>query len=479
MQISFRPRAVRVCRLTVALALGALPARAGAPAATDTYLDGSAARWEEVSRQVWGFAETGLKETKSSALLADLLEKEGFAVTRGVAGMPTAFVATAGSGAPVVAILAEYDALPGLSQKAGEAKKSALTEGAPGHGCGHNLLGTAAVAAAVAANRERIAAKLPGTIRVYGTPAEELILGKTFMLRDGAFQGVDAVLAWHPEAESYVVTGGRLAITAVDVEFFGKTAHAAANPWLGRSSLDAVELFDHAMSLMREHVLPTARLHRAVKEGGLAPNIIADYARVQWFVRDTDGARVNEMIARLKKAAEGAALATETKTRVTILASTREILTNQVLAKVVQRNLERVGEPRWTEADVALARAIQKEVGIPDKGLATEILPFAKGRGVSASSDIGEVSGAYPLVELGVATAPLGAPWHHWDVASCAASPIGVKGMLVAAKVLAASTVDLLRNPAEVAAAKAEFQRTTGGRPYVSPLAPDATPKTY
>lgn len=474
MQVSFR----RPAALVLGVSLAAAPARPAA-AGTDAYLDATAPRWEEVSRKLWDFAETALKETRSAALLADVLEKEGFAVIRGAAGMPTAFVATAGSGAPVVAILAEYDALPGLSQKAGEAKKAAVLANAPGHGCGHNLLGTAAVAAAVAANRERIAAKLPGTIRVFGTPAEEQILGKTFMLRDGVFAGTDAVLSWHPEDANYLYSGRRLAITAVDVEFFGRTAHAAANPWLGRSSLDAVEVFEHAMSLMREHVLPTARLHRVVKDGGLAANIVPDYARVQWFVRDEDGARVNEMMGRLRKAAEGAALATETTAKVTLLASTREPLYNETLSKVVQKQFERVGAPKWDAADVALARAIQKEVGIPETGLSVEILPWAPGHGVSASSDVGEVSAAYPLVELGVQTAPSGAPWHHWNVASCSASPIGAKGMLVAAKVLAASAVDLLRDAELVAQAKSEFAKSTAGKHYVSPLAKDAVPKTY
>jgi aminobenzoyl-glutamate utilization protein B len=476
MQVSFRRPAV----LVLGLALAAAPAAPAAPPAdTDAFVDGNATRWEEVSRKIWEYAETALKETRSAALLEDVLEKEGFSVTRGVAGMPTAFVASAGSGAPVVAILAEYDALPGLSQKAGEAKKTPLVTGAPGHGCGHNLLGTAAVAAAVAANRERIAGKLAGTIRVFGTPAEEQILGKTFMLKGGAFAGTDVVLSWHPEQANYVYSGRRLAITAVDVEFFGKTAHAAANPWLGRSSLDALEVFEHAMALMREHILPTARLHRAIKDGGLAANIIPDYARVQWFVRDENGERVNEMMGRLRKAADGAALATETAAKVTLLASTRNPFYNEALSKVVQKNLERVGAPKFDAADVALAKAIQKEVGVPESGLSDSVLPWTPGRGSGASSDVGEVSAAVPLAELGVQTGPNGAPWHHWDVASCAANPIGVKGMLIAAKVLASSMTDLLKEPAAIADAKAEFAKTTGGRPYVSPLAGDAVPKTY
>ncbi|MDL2717164.1 MAG: amidohydrolase [Acidobacteriota bacterium] len=480
MQVPFRGLAAALTGLAFSLPLLAAPiAPAAQPGGTDAYLDASAPQWEAVSRKIWDFAETALKESKSAALLEEILEKEGFAVTRGIAGMPTAFVATAGSGAPVVGILAEYDALPGLSQKAGEAKKSPVAAGAPGHGCGHNLLGTAAVAAAVAANRERIAQKLPGTIRVYGTPAEEQILGKTFLLRDGAFAGTDVVLSWHPESENYLYSGRRLAITVIDVEFFGKTAHAAANPWLGRSALDAVEVFEHSMALMREHVLPTARLHRVIKDGGVAANIIPDYARVQWFVRDENGARVNEMIGRLKKAAEGAGLATETTARVTLLASTREPLYNAALSQVLQRQLERVGAPKWDAADEALATAIQKEVGIPEKGLAKDVQPWGPGHGVSASSDIGEVSAAYPLAELAVATGPVGAPWHHWDVASCAANPVGLRGMLVASKVLAASINDLLRDPAAIAAAKAELLKTTDGKPYVSPLAKDAVPKVY
>ena len=479
MQVSFpRPGAL------LGLALLAIPApgRAASPpdaAVSDLWLESTAARWNEVSGKIWSFSETALQETKSSALLAGVLEKEGFRVTRGVAGMPTAFVASAGSGEPVVGILAEYDALPGLSQEAGVPRKTPLSAGAPGHGCGHNLLGTAAVAAAVAANRERVARKLPGTIRVFGTPAEEQLLGKPFMLRDGAFAGTDAVLAWHPADANYVATKPYLAISAVDVEFFGKTAHAAMNPWLGRSALDAVEIFDHALALMREHVLPTARLHRVIKNGGLAANIIPDYARVQWFIRDENGARVNEMLGRLRKAAEGAALATETTSKVSLLASTREPLFNQELSKVLQKHLVRVGAPAWDAADLALARGIQREIGVPETGLADTVLPWGPGHGSGASSDVGETSAAVPVAELAVATGAAGQPWHHWAVTSCAGNALGQKGMLVAAKVLASSLVDLLRQPSTVAAAKAEFLKATGGRPYVSPLAKDAVPKTY
>ncbi len=465
--------------LASALVLLGQPALAALPSAPDAYLDETRGRWEETARAIWGFHELALEERRSSALLADLLEKEGFAVRRGIAGMPTAFVARAGHGAPVIALLAEYDALPELSQTGGASRKQPVEPGAPGHGCGHNLLGTAAVAAGVAANRVRATERLDGTIVVFGTPAEEKILGKVFMARDGAFQGVDAVLAWHPGTQNQVVNRVRLAISALDVEFFGKTAHAAINPWLGRSALDAVELLDHALALMREHIRPTARMHRVVKAGGSVPNIIADYAKVQWWVRDASGSGVDDLVARLKLAAEGAAMATETKAKVTLLAQTRDPVPNDALAAVVQRELERVGAPRWDDADQALARAIQQEIGAEPKGLATSVVPFGPGHGGTASSDIGETSAVAPLVELEVAVAPGGAPFHHWAVTSCALHPVGFKGMGVASKVLAGSAVDLLRDPAAVRAAKEEFAKATGGRAYRSPLTPDAKPAVY
>lgn len=465
--------------LAVAVLASAQTSADTAPAGSDGYLDATRARWEDAARKIWGFHELALEERRSSALLADVLTKEGFAVQRGVAGMPTAFVARAGKGEPVVALLAEYDALPELSQVAGATKKQPMKAGDSGHGCGHNLLGTAAVAAGIAANRVRLGEHLPGTIVVLGTPAEEKLLGKIFMVRDGAFAGIDAVLSWHPSTQNQIVNRNRLALSAMDIEFFGTTAHAAANPWLGRSSLDAVELLDHAMALMREHIRPTARMHRVVKMGGTVPNIIADYAKVQWWVRDSSGASVENLVARVRLAAEGVARATETRAQVTLLAQTRDPIPNDTLGAVLQRELERVGAPRWDEADLAQARAIQKELGIEEKGLASDIVALGPGHGSTASSDIGEVSAAVPLVELEVVTAPSGVPFHHWAVTSCAVHPIGFKGMAVASKVLAASAVDLLRDPATVKAAHEELTKATGGQQYKSPLAQDAKPVVF
>src|SRR5262249_36146979 len=276
----------------------------------------------------------------------------------------------------------------GLSQAPGKAKKAALVENGPGHGCGHNLLGTAAVAAAIAANRVRAAEKLPGTIQLFGTPAEEQLYGKAFMIRDGAFKESDVALSWHPGVQNQVNNRARLAATAVDVEFFGKTAHAASSPWLGRSALDALVLFDHAMALMREHIKPTARIHRMVSKGGAAANIIPDYAKGQYWLRDADGASVTEMLGRMRKAADGAALATETRAQVTLLFSVRDPVPNDTLDKIFQKELERVGPPAFDAADVDFAKAVQKELGSEEAGLATVVTPYRKGLGATASSDI-------------------------------------------------------------------------------------------
>lgn len=472
-----------VSGLAFALALGlggnaiAQPAAGPMAQATDAYLESSRTQWEAVAKTVWDAAELALDETKSSAALAAVLEKEGFKITWGAGGQPTAFVATAGSGSPVVGLLAEYDALPSLSQAAGMTKKEALVAEGPGHGCGHNLLGTAAVAAAVAANRERVARGLPGTINLFGTPAEEAGFGKTFMARDGAFTGTEVMLAWHPDDQTRVVNRTRTAVAAMDVEFFGRSAHAAASPWLGRSALDALVLFDHAVALMREHIRPTARLHRVVNNGGAAANIIPDYTRGQYWARDASGEAVNDLMARLRKAAEGAAMATETTVKFTLRFSMRDPLPNDALNRSLQKQLDRVGAPAFDAADAELAKGIQRELSFAPVGMATTAMPYAMPNGGTASSDIGEVAAMMPLAELGVAVRPLGTPAHHWAQTTCAASPIGYKGMLVAAKVLAATSLDLLTDAKAVQTAKDEFAERTKGTPYVTPLAPDAKPR--
>ena len=470
------PPLTRIARL----AFGLLPVLAPAqPAATDVWLDQTRTRWVAVAQKIWETPELALEEKKSSAALAAELEKEGFRVTWGSGGEATAFVATAGEGKPVVGLLAEYDALPGLSQAAGKSKKESLVENGPGHGCGHNLLGTAAVAAAIAANRARVEQKLPGTIQLFGTPAEEQLYGKTFMIRDGAFRDADVVLSWHPDDQNRVSNRTRLAATAVDVEFFGRSSHASASPWLGRSSLDALVLFDHAMSLMREHIKPTARIHRVISKGGVAANIIPDYAKGQYWLRDSTGDSVKEMLGRMRKAADGAALATETRAQVTLLCSVREPVANNTLDRLLQKELERVGPPLFDAADVAFAAAMQKELNFESAGLASAVMPYRERNGGTGSSDLAEVSAVAPLAELHVAARPLGTAAHHWAETACAAHPVGHKAMMVAAKVLASSAVELLKTPALVTAARDDFQKETKGKAYVSPFAPDAKPRPY
>jgi aminobenzoyl-glutamate utilization protein B len=447
------------------------------PRQTDSYLDETRTRWEGVAKRIWDTPELALQETRSAHTLAELLQKEGFKVTWGAGGEATAFVATAGSGSPTVGLLAEYDALPGLSQAAGQSKKAAVVADGPGHGCGHNLLGTASVAAAVAANRERQSRKLPGTIQLFGTPAEEVLFGKAFMVRDGAFKGTDVVLTWHPDEQNRVINRTRLAVASGEVEFFGRSAHASSAPWAGRSALDALMLFDHAMALMREHIKPTARIHRIVKEGGGAANIIPDHTKGEYWAREATGEGVNDMLTRMRKAAEGSAMATETRAEFKLLFSVREPVPNDVLNAVLQKELERVGPPAYDAQDMAFARSLQKELGVEQLGLATKVMPFALRNGNTASSDLSEVSAVAPLAELNVATRPLGTVAHHWAQTTCAAHPVGYKGMLVAAKVLAASTTDLLSDPATVKASRDEFLKTTQGKPYVSPLPPDAKPR--
>ncbi len=477
MQVPFRGPAA----LALGLALAAGPAASAAPpAGTDAYLDATAARWTEVSRKIWEYAETALQETKSAALLEEVLEKEGFAVTRGVAGMPTAFVATAGSGAPVVAILAEYDALPGLSQKAGEAKKSPAVAGAPGQGCGHNLLGTAAVAAAVAANRERIEKKLPGhdpglrNARRGADPRQDVHAAGRGVRGNGrrprvAPRGRELRLLRRAPRDH----GARRRVLREDG---ARRREPVARPQLPRrpGGLRARDVAhararppDGATSPRREGRWPRREHHPGL--------------RARAVVRPRRERRAHERDGRPAEKGRGRRRPRD-----------RDDGEGDAPRHDARADLQRGAFEARPEADRARRRAEMgrggpgAREGDPEGGrdpgegpLGERFSRWAKGRGASASSDTGEVSAAYPLIELGVQTAPTGAPWHHWDVASCAAAPMGVKGMLVAAKVLGASTVDLLKDPAAVAAAKAEFAKATAGKPYVTPLAPDAKPKTY
>jgi aminobenzoyl-glutamate utilization protein B len=415
-----------------------------------------------LSDEIWRNAETALLETRSSKALADYAEKQGFRVRRDVPGMPTAFVAEYGSGAPVIGIMGEYDALPGISQKA-QPVKEALTPGGAGHGCGHNLFGVGSLAAATAIKDLIDAGKLKGTIRFFGTPAEEAVGGKIYMLRDGLMGGVDVMFAWHPSDETQSDTRSSQALVDLDVEFTGRSAHAAFDPWNGRSAVDAAEIFTHAVNLMREHVRPTARMHYAIVQGGQVPNVIPEKAKVWLWLRDLEMTEVEQMLTRIRKIATGAAMAADVESKLTIRGGDWNMLTNIAGQRVMHKNLEWLGPLTFTAAEQEFAKAIQRANGVAEKGLKTAIEPFEDkpGPAEGGSTDVGDVSWNIPTLHLSVATAPEGAPWHGWSVVACGGMSIGHTGMLYAAKALAATMIDLYRSPRDIEAIRQEFATDT------------------
>lgn len=429
-----------------------------------------------LSDQVWGFAETALLEARSSKLLADYAEKQGFTVERGVAGLPTAFVASYGEGRPIIGVLGEYDALPGLSQKA-QSTKEALEPGAPGHGCGHNLLGTGALGAALAIKDLMAAGRLKGTIRFYGTPAEEAVGGKVYMVREGLFKDLDVCLAWHPDEKTQVSIDGSQAIVDLIVEFKGKTAHAAADPWNGRSAVAALEFFTTGLNRMREFVKPTVRMHYAILNGGDVPNVVPAYARLWCWLRDSKGAGVEQLLGRARRIAEGAAMMAEVESKLTVQGGNWETLVNLTGEKVMFDNLVWLGPMQFTPEEQEFAREIQRATGIEPKGLDGTIKPWRapKPDPEGGSTDVGDVSWNVPTLSMNATTAPVDAPWHAWPVVACGGMSIGHKGLVYAAKALATTMVDLFEDAKTLEAIKAEFREKTKGVIY-KPFIPDGPP---
>jgi aminobenzoyl-glutamate utilization protein B len=428
-----------------------------------------------LSDEIWAYAEPALREHRSAKALADYAQRKGFRVERGVAGMPTAFIASYGSGRPIIGIMGEYDALPGLSQKA-EPTKSPLVAGAAGHACGHNLFGPGSLGAALAIKEQIEAGKLKGTVRFYGTPAEEDVGGKTYMARDGVFNDLDVILSWHPGDETLAEMTSSQAIIDVRVEFYGKAAHAAFDPWNGRSAVDALELFTDGINMMREHVKPTTRIHYTIVSGGDVPNVIPEYGKVWLWVRDWQRSEVAAVLARVRKVAEGAAIMTETKSSVTIQTGSWEILTNETGARLLDRNLRWLGPVTYTDAEQAFARALQKESGVPEAGLSTVIEPLENQKDEGGSSDVGDVSWVVPSLGITISTVPRDAPWHAWPVVATSGMSIGHKGMLLAAKTLAATMVDLYEDPAALQAVRAEFEKKKGDTVFQAYLPPGPPP---
>ncbi|MGH9794684.1 MAG: amidohydrolase [Candidatus Acidiferrales bacterium] len=474
-----------VSAVAVALAFGAAAARAGGAdvkkkEAAVASVEKRNAELTELSNQVWAFAETALREHKSAKLLADYAEKQGFRVTRGVAGMPTAFIASYGEGQPVIGIMGEYDALPGISQKAQPAKE-ALVAGAPGHGCGHNLFGAASLGAAIAVKELIAAGQLRGTIRFYGTPAEESVGGKVYMARDGIFKDVDVMLAWHPADETRADTESTQAIVDFVVEFRGKAAHAAADPWNGRSAVDGAELFLSGVNMLREHVRPTVRMHYTIVSGGDVPNVVPEYAKVWMWVRDSKREGVEEVMARVREIARGAGIMAGVESNLTVQGGDYELLVNMTGARLLDANLRWLGPISYTQAEQDFAHEIQRATNKPLAGLDGAIQPLKEKPGdpEGGSTDVGDVSWVAPTLHVSVTTAPKDTPWHSWAVVASGGMSIGHKGMMLAAKTLAATMVDLFEDAETRSAIRAEFDAATKGhayKPYV-PAGPPPLPK--
>ncbi|GAB2671496.1 M20 family metallopeptidase [Flavihumibacter cheonanensis] len=435
-------------------------------------------QYKDIAFKIWDYAELGYKEVKSSALLQETLKDNGFSVEAGVAGIPTAFVASYGSGSPVLGILAEFDALPGLSQQA-VAEKNPIAGQANGHGCGHHLFGTASVAAAIAVKEQLQAQGWKGTIKVYGTPAEEGGSGKVYMVRAGLFDGVDAVLHWHPADENTTWADGALANKSAKFRFYGTAAHAAAAPDKGRSALDAVEAMNHMVNMMREHIPSDAKIHYVITQGGKAPNVVPDFAEVYYYVRHPNREIVMQLFERIQKAAEGAAIGTETRTDFEIIGGTYDLLLNNQLADIMQVNLVKVGGVIYTSSEKEFANKIQGGLGFKADPIETAgtVNPIRINTGkTTGSTDVGDVSYAVPTVGLRAATWVPGTPAHSWQAVACGGTEIGIKGMMVAAKTMAMTLLDLLHQPEQLSKAKAEFHAARGpGFRYI-PLLGDRSP---
>jgi aminobenzoyl-glutamate utilization protein B len=425
------------------------------------------------ARAIWSYAELGGQETRSADLLCRVLREQSFHVQEGVAGMPTAFVARWGQERPVIAISCEYDALPGLSQQLTE-NRQPVVENAPGHGCGHNLLGVGGTMAAAAVKAWLERHRVPGSVVVFGTPGEEICVGKPFMARAGLFEGLDAVLDWHPWNYNLATYDLCSAYFSLKFHFSGRTAHGNA-PWHGRSALDAALLMAHAIELLREHIPPgdpeaAHTVNYTISDAGPEfPCVVPDRASLWAICRLSTAELVEEVMERVSKCAEGAALATGTEVEREFITATHEKLPNRILADVVHRNFVQIGPPRFSEEEQALARRIQRAQKVSETGLSEEILPF--GPRATALTDNSEYSWFAPFAMIWVAAVPPGLGWHNWQVTALCGSEIGQKTMLAAAGVLAASAVELFLHPETIAAAKQELAERLTDRPY-RPLIP-------
>ncbi len=449
-------------------------------------------RFIDLSDKVWAMPEICYTEARSSAEHLAELRHQGFRITENVADIPTALMGEWGEAGPVIAFLGEYDALPGLSQEAGVAEPRPLETGGHGHGCGHNLLGSAALLAATALKDWLAANKVPGRVRYYGCPAEEGGAAKAFMVRSGAFDDADVAITWHPSSFWEVVVTPSLANTRADFIFTGRTSHAAVSPHLGRSALDAVELMNVGVNYMREHMPSDARVHYALLDtGGIAPNVVQAHARVRYSIRARDLPGMNELVARVHKIAQGAALMTETKVEMRIISAVSNLLPNTPLEGALLRVMEDLGPPHFDDADKAFAAKIRstlseqdiasvyRAIGMEptDRPLADFLVPLDANRNPQiGSTDVGDVSWVVPTVQVHAPTVAIGTPFHTWQVVAQGKTPAAHKAMVQAAKAMAGLGVKALLEPDLIAAAKADLKKRTARTPYVSPLPDNVAP---
>jgi aminobenzoyl-glutamate utilization protein B len=452
-----------VVAVALILVAGAAPALAQTDSASVlASIDAKRSGYGDVALQIWNFAEVGYQETRSSALLQQQLKAAGFDLKSGVADIPTAFVASYGSGDPVIGVIGEFDALPGLSQAATPERKPVIDNGA-GHGCGHHLFGVGAIAAAVAVKDWLIATKRPGTIRYFGTPAEEGGSGKVYMLRAGLFDDVDAVVTWHPGDRNTSSASSTLANVTGKFRFRGLSAHASSAPHRGRSALDGVEAMNAMVNLMREHIPQDTRIHYVITNGGRAPNVVPDFAEVYYYARHNDMRVLDEIWERINNAAKGAALGTGTTMELEITGSVWNVLPNDYLVKLMQKNLQQVGGYEYTPQEQAFAQTLRESLdgNLPPVEQSNTVLTPEPGIG-SASTDVGDVSWRIPTVQLTAATWVPGTPAHSWQAVAAGGTSIGVKGMMVAAKSIALTAIDLFTDPSHIQKARAEFDQRRG-----------------
>ncbi|MBN2336444.1 amidohydrolase [Candidatus Bathyarchaeota archaeon] len=458
------------------------------------WIDEHSGEFTEVADKVWGYAELGLCEDKSSKLIADKLREHGFKVKHGVAGMPTAITAEWGKGKPVIATQGEYDALPGISNKVVPHKEPLVVDGM-GHGCGHNVHGATALAAAIAVRYVLEMEGLKGTIRFYGTPAEENFGGKVFMVREGLYGDVDACISHHPSDLNVAGLSSSNATNGVKFHYYGKTAHAAGNPEMGRSALDAVELMNVGVNFLREHVIQEARIHYVIEEGGGQPNVVPDYARSWYYIRAPRRDQVDPIFERVKKIAEGAALMTETELKIDHTGGLYNLIPSKALADVVTANMRAVGAPEYTKDELKFAAEIAKTFTreskinslrkdkVPDweryvdVDLPTDILDsWDEGETSPGSTDVADVTWVTPAIEFMTTCNVLGAPGHSWQFVACAGSTIGHKSLIFAAKTMAGSVLDLMTSPETLKKVKEEHRKRLEGQTYKPVGDPDKKP---